>query len=310
MKRNIESIIPLLPTEVVIIGKKDVEFFNSKPIKESDINSISWIKFGLKDHESVLLNSGASVVVCHLSHSIPDKLLADKLFIKVNDPKLVFIKILDNLFKKELKPEIHPTAFIDENSKIGNNVYIGPNTVVKNCIIGDNCIIYGNCFVFENTIIGNNVIINPGTVIGADGFGYKRNDQGIIEKFPHLGGVIIEDDVEIGSNTSIDKGTLGNTIIKKGVKIDNLVHIAHNVVINEHCMLIANCMIGGSVEIGEKSWIAPSASVINGVKIGKNVTIGMGAVVTKNIPDNQTWTGSPAKELSEFIIINNKLKKL
>jgi UDP-3-O-[3-hydroxymyristoyl] glucosamine N-acyltransferase len=147
-------------------------------------------------------------------------------------------------------------------------------------------------------------------VIGSDGYGYQRNENLIFEKFPHMGGVIIEDNVDIGSNTCVDRGALGNTIIKEGAKIDNLVHIAHNVVIGRHCAIIANAMLGGSVVIADYSWVAPSASILNQVSIGKKVTVGMAAVVTKNIPDGETWAGVPAKPLKEFIETQKAIKNL
>jgi UDP-3-O-[3-hydroxymyristoyl] glucosamine N-acyltransferase len=153
-------------------------------------------------------------------------------------------------------------------------------------------------------------MIHAGSVIGADGFGYSRNDDGELEKFPHIGSVVIEDRVEIGSNTSVDRGTLSNTVIREGAKIDNFVHVAHNVVIGKHAAVIAHAMIGGSTEIGDYGWIAPSAALMNGLHIGKGATVGLGAVVTKNIPDNETWAGVPAMPLKEFVAIQKKMKEL
>jgi UDP-3-O-[3-hydroxymyristoyl] glucosamine N-acyltransferase len=290
----------ILPNDCIIFGNKNLTFSNAKTILEAEKDSICWIKAKALEQNDITFQCKASVIICHLSLQIPSYLEKIKLFIKTSDPKLLYIKILNKFFSKTVKPGIHPSAIIDENSFVSKTAYIGPNTVIQNSYIGENVIIYGNSFIFENTKIGKNVIINPGTVIGGDGFGYSRNEIGEIEKFPHFGGVIIEDNVEIGSNTSIDKGTLGNTVIKQGVKIDNLVHIAHNVVIEEHCMIIANSMIGGSVIIGKSSWISPSASIINGVRIGENVTIGMGAIVTKNVPDNEIWAGSPARPIDQL----------
>lgn len=137
-----------------------------------------------------------------------------------------------------------------------------------------------------------------------------RNEKGELEKFPHLAGVIIEDNVDIGSNTSIDRGALSDTIIRQGAKIDNLVHIAHNVIVGRHSTIIANAMIAGSTKIGDFSWVAPSASVLQQLTIGTRVTIGVGSVVTKNVPDEETWTGVPARPLKEFVAIQNKLKNL
>jgi UDP-3-O-[3-hydroxymyristoyl] glucosamine N-acyltransferase len=118
---------------------------------------------------------------------------------------------------------------------------------------------------------------------------------------------VIEDRVEIGSNASIDRGTLSNTIIGEGAKIDNLVHIAHNVHIGKHAAVIAHAMIGGSTEIGDYTWIAPSAALMNGLHIGRQATVGLGAVVTKDIPDYETWTGVPAMPLKDFVAIQRKL---
>ncbi|MFA6455573.1 MAG: UDP-3-O-(3-hydroxymyristoyl)glucosamine N-acyltransferase, partial [Bacteroidota bacterium] len=168
----------------------------------------------------------------------------------------------------------------------------------------------GQCYIYDNVRIGKNVIIQAGAVIGGDGYGYSRNDKGEFEKFPHVGAVLIEDDVEIGANTCVDRGTLGNTIIREGAKIDNLVHIAHNVTVGKHAAVIAQSMIGGSTVIGDYGWIAPSASLMNGIKIGSKVTVGLGAVVTKNIPDGETWAGVPAQPLRDFVSIQKKLKEL
>jgi len=142
-------------------------------------------------------------------------------------------------------------------------------------------------------------MIHAGAVIGSDGFGYTRNEEGLVEKFPHMGGVVIEDDVEIGANTCIDRGALGNTFIGRSVKIDNLVHIAHNVVIEENSFIIANAMIAGSVQIGKNAWIAPSASVLQQLKIGDNALVGVGSVIRENVPANETWAGVPARKIEK-----------
>jgi UDP-3-O-[3-hydroxymyristoyl] glucosamine N-acyltransferase len=158
----------------------------------------------------------------------------------------------------------------------------------------------------HSAFLGNGAFLSGGPV----GFGYSRNEKGELEKFPHLGGVVIEDDVDIGSNTSIDRGTLGNTLIRQGAKIDNLVHIAHNVVVGKHAAVIAHAMIGGSTVIGDYGWVAPSAALMNGIAIGTYATVGLGAVVTKDIPADETWAGIPARPLKEFSAIQRALKGL
>lgn len=141
------------------------------------------------------------------------------------------------------------------------------------------------------------VKIGKNTVIGADGFGYVRQDDGTLLKMPHAGNVIIEENVEIGSNTCIDRAVVGSTIIGAGTKIDNLVHIAHGVKIGKNCLIVAGAVIGGSTEIGDNCFIGINASIKNKVKIGNNVTVGMGAVVLKDVPDGVTVVGNPARIL-------------
>jgi len=168
--------------------------------------------------------------------------------------------------------------------------------------IGDNVTISEYCVIRADVIIGNNVKIGSSTIIGGLGFGFSRDNKNKLHRFPHIGGVIIGDEVEIGSNTSIDRGSLSNTIIKNGVKIANLVHIAHNVIIGKDSLIIAHSVLCGSCIIGERTWIAPSVCVKNGIIIGNDVVVGMGAIVTKNIPDNESWIGNPARPLSEYLL--------
>ena len=145
-------------------------------------------------------------------------------------------------------------------------------------------------------VVGNNIKISPGVVLGSEGFGYSVTKKGI-EKFPHFGGVVIGDNVDIGANTCIERGALGDTIIGSGTKIDNLVHIAHNAEIGKNCLIVALSGIGGSCIIGDGVYIGFGATIKNGVRIGRGATVGMGAVVLKNIPDNEIWVGNPARKL-------------
>src|SRR4030042_5590359 len=158
-------------------------------------------------------------------------------------------------------------VIIGSGVKIEDHVFIGPNTVIANCTIKNNVRIGANCS------------------IGLPGFGYERDKNGKYYIFPHRGKVLNEEYVEIGTNTCVDRGAMQNTIIRRGAKIDNLVHIAHNVMIGLDSLIIANSMIGGSAKIGNNVWIAPSASIMNQVSIGNNCILGMGAVVLKNVED-------------------------
>jgi UDP-3-O-[3-hydroxymyristoyl] glucosamine N-acyltransferase len=267
-----------------------------------------WIKKTVKNKQDIINNLEATLFI------VPDqeeyKATKGKALIVVSNPRASTMKIISKFFVTKQKCGIHPTAYIHPNAIVHESCYIGPFSYIGQSTVGKNTVIHGNIHVYDNVNIGENVVIHSGTVIGADGFGFERDDDGSVIKFPHIGGVIIKNNVEIGANTCIDKGTLGNTIINNGVKIDNLVHIAHNVVIGENSFVIANSMVGGSTKIGKNVWVAPSVSLMNGISIGANVTVGMASLVTKSIPDGETWTGSPAKPLKEFIEIQNKLKAL
>jgi UDP-3-O-[3-hydroxymyristoyl] glucosamine N-acyltransferase len=276
--------------------------------EEASENTMVWIKKTVNDKQEIIQDLKATLFI------VPDgdhyTVPVGKALIVVNNPRSTIMKIIDQFFVQKQKGGIHPTAYIHPEAIVHESCYIGPFTYIGKSSIGKNTVIHGNIHIYDNVSIGENVIIHSGTIIGADGFGFEREEDGSIIKFPHIGGVIIKDDVEIGANSCIDKGTLGNTIINSGVKIDNLVHIAHNVVVGENSFVIANSMVGGSTKIGKNVWVAPSVSLMNGIAIGDNVTVGMASLVTKSIPESETWTGSPAKPLKEFIAIQNKIKSL
>lgn len=305
--KDIES---FLPQDSEIVGSPIFVSFNKVASFDNiDSDSLDWINSTRSEKEEILKKTLANVVICDKGVVILPEIERSKCIIKVNNPKLIFSRIVNGLFRKEIKAEIHPTAFINQNAKIGNNVSIGPFTYIGDSEIGQGTIIGSNCSIKDNVIIGQNVYIDSNTVIGSEGFGYIKNEDNVFEKFPHISGVIIKDNVEIGSNTSIDRGALKPTVIEEGVKIDNLVHIAHNVSVGRNSAIIANAMIAGSTRIGENCWIAPSSSILEHLVIGNNVTVGVGAVVTKNIPDFEVWTGSPARPLKDFVKIQQKMKE-
>lgn len=222
-------------------------------------------------------------------------------YLIVNNPRLYFLNIVKHFFVVPETPEISTHSVIHSSVKIGNNVTIRPGVVIeRDCVIGNYTIIDSNTVVKKGTIIGDNVKIGANNTIGGEGFGYEKNESGQYEFIPHIGNVVIEDNVEIGNNTAIDRAVLGSTILRKNSKIDNLVHIAHGVEVGENTMVIANSMIAGSVSLGKNVWVAPSASVLNKLTIGDDSIIGMGAVVLKNVTTGQTVVGNPAKDLQSL----------
>lgn len=218
------------------------------------------------------------------------------------NPRLDYIKVLTDFFEP-VDPDrgkIDSTSVIKEGAVIGKNVTVGANCYIgPQVVIGDNTIIHPNVVIDNNVTIGHDCEIKSGTVIGQSGFGFERNEKGEPIRFPHLGKVIIGNYVSIGANNTVDRATLGATIIEDYVKTDNLVHIAHNDVIKFGSLITAGAIFSGGVTVGEKSWVAPNTCFMQQITIGSNSTIGLGAVVLKNVDDNAVMVGNPARKLEK-----------
>lgn len=214
-----------------------------------------------------------------------------KSFIHTPRPRLQMAK-LSHLFAEPIQDFEEPTHDV----RIASSAKVHPRAFISSHVtIGDDTVIHANVTIYRKVVIGKGCIIHSGTVIGAEGFGYEKDDDGTWFRIAHLGGVVIGDDVEIGANTCVDRGTLGDTLIERGAKVDNLVHVAHNVRIKQNAMVIANAMLGGSSVIGEGAWIAPSATIREGRRIGDHAVVGLGSVVVRDVEPGVTVMGVPAK---------------
>ena len=240
--------------------------------------------------------------------------------VKVENAYSAFTKLLEyyNLSKNN-KVGIESPLFISDSASYGEDVYIGAfSHIGDHVVIGDNVKIYPNTFIGDNVtigsnttlfsgvkiyfdcIIGANCYINSGAVIGADGFGFSPDDNGVYKKIPQIGNVILEDNVDVGASTTIDRATLGSTVIKKGVKLDNQVQVAHNVVIGENTVIAALSGIAGSTKIGSNCQIGGQVGIAGHISVGDNVKIVGQSGVTKSIKANQTINGTPAFNNSDF----------
>lgn len=208
------------------------------------------------------------------------------------------------------QPHIGAMVYIGSKSQIGNNVTLYPGVVIGSGVeVGDNTVIYANAVLRENVKIGNNVIIHSGTVVGSDGFGFAREGQEY-HKIPQIGTVLIEDDVEIGANCTIDRATMGKTVIRKGAKLDNLIQIAHNVEVGENTVIAAQTGISGSTKIGKNNIVGGQVGFVGHIDTGENVTIGAQSGVSKSLPANSVHFGYPARPIMQAKREEAALRKL
>jgi UDP-3-O-[3-hydroxymyristoyl] glucosamine N-acyltransferase len=312
----------------VVVGDENTTVQTFAKIEEGMPGAISFL--ANPKYASYIYETQSSIVLVNKDFEPENEVKAT--LIKVNNAYESVAKLL-TLYEmsKPQKTGISSLASIAPTAKIGENVYIAPYAVIgegvvigdntkihANAVIGDyakvgnNCIIYPNATVYHECRIGNNVILHSGSVIGADGFGHAPAADGY-EKIPQIGIVILEDNVEVGANTCIDRATMGATIIRKGVKLDNLIQVAHNVEIGSHTVMASQCGIAGSTKVGEWCMFGGQVGVAGHSKIGDRLNVGAQTGIPGNMKGNQTVMGSPAIDARLFArasVINKKLPEM
>ena len=299
-----------------IVGNPNVEVSRLSKIEEGEKGSLTFLSN--PKYNPFLYTTKASITIVNKSFN-PEKELETTL-IKVEDAYAAFSKLLEfynqvknNKTGREQPHFIASTALIGSNEYIGAFAYIGENVTISenvkiypnvylgdNVVIGDNCTLFSGVKVYSETEIGNNCVLHSGVILGSDGFGFAPNKEGVYNKIPQTGNVIIEDFVDIGSATTIDRATLGSTIIRKGVKLDNQIQIAHNVEIGENTVIAAQTGISGSTKIGKNCMIGGQVGMAGHITVGNNVKIGAQSGVTKSVKDNQVINGTPAFGFTDF----------
>ncbi len=308
MKFKISQIAEILEGEIV--GDSDIEVSTLSKIEEGQEGSLTFLSN--PKYTPYIYSTNASVVVVNKSF-VPEKEISATL-LKVDDAYKSFSKLLAfyNEHKTSKTGRENP-HFISNSAKVGKNVYIGAFAYIgENSVIGDNCKIYPNTYIGDDVVIGKNTtvfsgvhiyyesqigkncMINSGSVIGADGFGFVPNEKGVYSKVPQIGNVIIEDNVDVGTCTTIDRATLGSTIIREGVKLDNQIQIAHNVEIGKNTVIASQTGIAGSTKIGSGCQIGGQVGFAGHLTIGNNVRIQAQSGVGKNLKDNAVVQGSHA----------------
>ena len=275
----------------------DIHIDNLAEVERVNETTLDWINPTKQNKQEIAGNSKARVLLVDETIAPID----GKVLIRVRNPKVVLAEVGNHFFVEQSMTGIHPSAIIDPDAKIGKNVTVGAYCVIGKAVIGDDCVLDSNVRVYNDTIMGKGCVIKAGAVLGGAGFGYERDAEGNMFRFPQIGQLIMGDYVEVGANTCIDRGALADTIIGDYTKINNLCHIAHNNKIGKNVSITGCVNISGSNIIGDDAWIAPNSSIRGWVHIGDGATVGMGAVVVKDIPAKETWVGNPARKLEKKV---------
>lgn len=308
-----------------IIGDENVTVCTFAKIEEGVKGALSFL--ANPKYASYIYDTQSSIVLVN-SDFIPERPIRATL-IKTANAYESLAKLM-TLYEsvKPKKTGISPMASVAASATIGENVYIGPfvsigekaiignNTVIEantsvgdNATVGSDCLLYNHVTIYHDCKVGNRCILHAGSVVGADGFGFAPGANGY-EKIPQIGIAILEDDVEIGANTCIDRATMGATIIKRGVKLDNMVQIAHNVIVDEHTVMAAQCGVAGSTKIGSWCMVGGQAGISGHIKIGNQVKVGGHSGVTNSVQDGKAVMGYPSFEHTQFARATVVFKKL
>ncbi len=314
MKFTAAQIAEILEGEVE--GNPDVEVSKLSKIEEGVNESLSFL--ANPKYTQYIYTTKASAVIVNSDFTAEHAIEAT--LIRVEDAYKSFSKLLEYYNQVKMnKTGIEQPVFVSESASYGDNIYIGafaylgdnvkignnvkvyPNVYIgDNVVIGNRVTLFSGAKIYSDTVIGNNCVIHSSAILGADGFGFTPNEKGEFIKVPQTGNVIIEDNVDVGAATSIDRATLGSTIIRKGVKLDNHIQIAHNVEIGKNTVIAAQTGIAGSTKIGESCMIGGQVGIVGHIVIGNNVRIQAQSGIGRNVKDNEAIQGSPALPYSDY----------
>ena len=314
MKFTAEQIAEILEGEVV--GNPTAEVYKLAKIEEGTEGSLTFL--ANSKYTNYIYSTKATITI--VSNTFEAEQEINTTLIKVEDAYESFSKLLEYYNQvKLMKSGIEQPSVISENVTYGDGLYLGsfcyigknvtigkevkiyPNSYIgDNVVIGDNCLLFAGVRIYSETVIGNNCTIHSGTIIGSDGFGFAPLEDGTFKKIPQIGNVIIENDVEIGANTTIDRATLGSTFIRNGVKLDNHIQVAHNVDIDENTVIAAQTGIAGSTKIGKNCMIGGQVGIAGHLVIGNGVKVQAQSGIGKNLTDNEVVQGSPSFNYGDF----------
>lgn len=332
MTFNIQQIYDVIPELIIQRSDKTCTFTKISSIEEYDTSSLVFISSA--EQASGVTNTPPAVVITN-NDAIQTlaKQLKKSCVIIVNNVRLAQAMVKSHFDDYDARdnewPDIHPSAAIHPSATLSDGVRIGPNVVVgenanigtntiirsnsvieRNVVIGNDCIIHSLVNINQACYIGNRVIIRPGVIIGNEGFGFAQDSDGRYHRIPHTGTVEINDDVQVGSNSNIDRATYGKTIIQRGVKIDSLCHIAHNVTVGEDTLFVSQCGVAGSTKIGKKVILSGQTGVLDHKTIADNAVLVHRCGVTEDIDSAGLWAGTPPKPFKEYVSNLNPAAKI
>ena len=297
---SLDEVLRLLGHDVLCVYGRELNeaIDNLADVAHTTASTLDWINPAKSNPQAIAEGSKARVLLVDNQVEYSDTLQQQgKTLIVVKNPKVALAKVGNQFFVEHPAVGIHPTAVVDSKAEIGEGVHIGPYAVVGRAKIGKGCVVSAGVRIYDDVELGEGCVVKEGAVIGGAGFGFERDDEGNLFRFPQIGGVKIGQYVEIGANTCIDRGALSDTVIGDHTKIDNLVHIAHNVQIGRNAMVIACSEVSGSCVVGDDVWISPNSAVRDWRRIGNGALVGLGSVVVKDVPEGEVWAGNPARKL-------------
>ncbi|MDC7998269.1 UDP-3-O-(3-hydroxymyristoyl)glucosamine N-acyltransferase [Gilvibacter sediminis] len=314
MKFTATQIAGILEGEIE--GNPEVEVSKLAKIEEGSPGSLTFLSN--PKYTSFIYKTQASITIVNKDFKAEDTL--NTTLIRVEDAYKAFSTLLEYYNQVKMnKTGIEQPVFIAESASYGDNLYMGafsylgenvsiganvkiyPNVYIgDNVTIGDNCVVFAGAKIYSESVIGNHCVIHSGAIVGADGFGFTPNEKGEYQKVPQTGNVIIEDHVDVGAGTTIDRATLGSTIIRRGVKLDNQIQIAHNVEIGENTAIAAQSGVAGSTKIGKNCLIGGQVGIVGHITIGNNVRIQAQSGIGRNVKDNEVLQGSPALNYGDY----------
>lgn len=296
---TLDDVRPHLGDGARVFGRDDVTFANVRPLDAADGESLVWISPKKEANAADLLRATpAPVVVAPAKATVPDEVLARACVILAPSPKLVFSRIVAALFAPPpARGGVHPTATVHPEAEIDPTATIGPHCHVGRSRIGAGAVLDGHVHVYDGVTVGARCWIAANAVLGVDGFGYTQDEDGEWVHFPHLGGVVLGDDVRVGAHACVVRGTLGDTVVDAGTKLDNYVTVGHNARVGKRVLVASHAIVGGSAVVGDDVWVSPHVTILNGLRVGKGAVLGAGACVVADVPEGGKLVARPGRLL-------------